>query len=212
MNLENQYWVFDKALPERYCDHLIKYGNQQKESLALTGGLSKKADNGEELNDEEIKNLKKKRDSNIVWLEDKWIYRLIHPYIHVANKNAGWNFQWDFSEACQFTKYKLNQYYDWHCDSWEKAYENDNKNVNYRNKIRKLSVTCQLTDESEYVGGELEFQFRNKDDPTLTVEATESKKKGTIIVFPSHIWHRVKPVTSGNRYSLVIWSLGKPFI
>jgi len=73
-------------------------------------------------------------------------------------------------------------------------------------------VTCQLTDESEYVGGELEFQFRNKDDPTLTVEATESKKKGTIIVFPSDTWHRVKPVTSGNRYSLVIWSLGKPFI
>ena len=25
----------------------------------------------------------------------------------MANINAGWNFQWDFSEACQFTKYKL---------------------------------------------------------------------------------------------------------
>ena len=56
MNLKNQYWVFDKAIPERYCNHLIKYGNQQEDSLALTGGLSQKANKGEKLNDDEIKN------------------------------------------------------------------------------------------------------------------------------------------------------------
>ena len=190
---KNQYWVFDKAIPERYCNHLIKYGNQKQSSLGLTNGITK-------------------RDSNVVWLDDKWIYRLIHPYIHTANRNAGWNFEWDFSESCQFTKYNLNQYYDWHCDSWESPYGEQEKNKNYRGKIRKLSVTCQLTDESEYVGGELEFQFRNREDPTLTVEATEAKRKGTIIVFPSYIWHRVKPITSGTRYSLVLWNLGKPFI
>ena len=39
------------------------------------------------------------------------------------NKNAGWNFDWERSESCQFTKYKLNQYYDWHCDSWDKPYQ-----------------------------------------------------------------------------------------
>ena len=36
---------------------------------------------------------------------------------------AGWNFDWERSESCQFTKYKLNQYYDWHCDSWDKPYD-----------------------------------------------------------------------------------------
>ena len=36
---------------------------------------------------------------------------------------AGWNFDWERSESCQFTKYKLNQYYDWHCDSWDKPYQ-----------------------------------------------------------------------------------------
>ena len=35
--------------------------------------------------------------------------------------------------------------------------------------------------------------------------------KGSIIVFPSFVWHRVKPVTKGTRYSLVIWNLGYPF-
>ena len=35
--------------------------------------------------------------------------------------------------------------------------------------------------------------------------------KGSIIVFPSFVWHRVKRVTKGSRYSLVIWNLGYPF-
>jgi predicted 2-oxoglutarate/Fe(II)-dependent dioxygenase YbiX len=30
-------------------------------------------------------------------------------------------------------------------------------------------------------------------------------------VFPSYIWHRVRPVTKGVRRSLVAWNLGKPF-
>ena len=37
--------------------------------------------------------------------------------------HAGWNFQWDWSESCQFTKYKKGQYYDWHCDSWDRIYK-----------------------------------------------------------------------------------------
>jgi PKHD-type hydroxylase len=35
--------------------------------------------------------------------------------------------------------------------------------------------------------------------------------KGSIIIFPSFVWHRVKPVTEGTRYSLVLWNLGKPY-
>ena len=42
--------------------------------------------------------------------------------LQMANKNAGWNFDWDYSEACQFTIYKKGQYYDWHSDSWDKPY------------------------------------------------------------------------------------------
>ena len=66
----------------------------------------------------------------------------------------------DRSESCQFTKYKQGQYYDWHCDSWDKPYQRKDKNNPDNGKIRKLSMTCQLTDGSEYSGGELEFDFR----------------------------------------------------
>jgi PKHD-type hydroxylase len=166
------------------------------------------------LKKKEILNIKNKRNSNVSWLRDFWIYKEITPYIHQANKLAGWNFNWDYSEPCQFTKYKQNQYYDWHCDS-DIPYNTPN-NIDMHGKIRKLSVTCQLTDGSEYKGGELEFDFRNY-DPHMRDEAKHLRRakeilpKGSIIVFPSFVWHRVKPVTKGTRYSLVMWNLGYPF-
>ena len=209
MNISNYYWYFTSALTPRFCDEVIKYANAQKESIARTGGYDKK-----ELSKEDIKNIQKKRKSDLVWLNDNWIYKELHPYVNEANKNAGWNFEWDRSESCQFTKYKLNQYYDWHCDSWDKPY--DRPGNPEHGKIRKLSMTCQLTDGSEYTGGELEFDFRNydphmRDESKHREQCKEILPKGSIIVFPSFVWHRVKPVISGTRYSLVVWHIGRPF-
>jgi len=209
MNISNHYWYFKSAIPPRICDDIIKHGLSQAETMARTGDYGDK-----ELSKDQIKDMKRKRNSDLVWLNDTWIYKEIHPYLIEANKNAGWNFQWDRSEACQFTKYKLNQYYDWHCDSWNKPY--DKPDTPEHGKIRKLSMTCQLTDGSEYKGGELEFDFRNydphmRDESKHLVKVKEILSKGSIVVFPSHVWHRVKPVTSGTRYSLVVWSIGDPF-
>jgi PKHD-type hydroxylase len=211
MNLQNYYYYFQSALTPRFCDELIKYGTAQQEQLALTGAQTRKVKESENLSEEDLKDLKKKRDSNIVWLNDRWIYKEIQPYIHQANKLAGWNYDWDFSESCQFTKYKLNQFYDWHCDSWEAPYANKD-NPDTFGKIRKLSVTCCLSDPKDYKGGELEFDFRNMDSDKPNVKkCAEITPRGSIVVFPSYVWHRVKPVTKGTRYSLVIWNLGHPF-
>jgi len=211
MNLYHHYFYFKNALTPRFCDELIDYGNRQKEQLALTGGYQEKIEKNQDLSQEELNDLKQKRDSNIVWLNDNWIYKEIHPYIKLANEQAGWNFQWDWSESCQFTKYKLNQYYDWHCDSWELPY-NEPNDLTRHGKIRKLSVTCSLSNPEDYEGGELEFDFRNTDpDKPQVRKCAEIQERGSIVVFPSHVWHRVKPVTKGTRYSLVIWNLGYPF-
>jgi PKHD-type hydroxylase len=211
MNLQNYYYYFQSALTPRFCDELIKYGKSQQEQLALTGGQTDKVNKGKPLDDKDIIDLKKKRDSNIVWLSDRWIFKEIQPFIHQANQLAGWNFEWSFSEACQFTKYKLNQFYDWHADSWETPYANKD-NPDTFGKIRKLSVTCSLSAPEDYEGGELEFDFRNTDpDKPAIRKCAEIKPRGSIVVFPSHVWHRVKPVTKGTRYSLVIWNLGYPF-
>jgi PKHD-type hydroxylase len=211
MNLYNYYWYFKSALTPKFCDDVIRHANAKKEMMARTGGFDRK-----ELSKQDIKNIQKKRKSDLVWLDSTWIYKELHPYVHIANKKAGWNFQWDRSETCQFTKYKLNQYYDWHSDSWDQPYQKKEGDPD-NGKIRKLSMTCQLTDGSEYKGGELEFDFRNydphmRDELKHKVQCKEILPKGSIIVFPSFVWHRVKPVTSGTRYSLVVWHLGKPYI
>ena len=215
MNISNYYWYFKGVLTPKFCDEVIHYANAQKETMAITGGYGRDRDlNQNPLNKQEVLDLKRKRNSDLVWLNDTWIYKELHPYVHEANRAAGWNFEWDRSESCQFTKYKLNQYYDWHCDSWDKPY--DKPDTPEHGKIRKLSMTCQLTDGSEYQGGELEFDFRNydphmRDELKHRVQCKEILPKGSIIVFPSFVWHRVKPVTSGTRYSLVVWHLGQPF-
>ena len=220
MNLKNYYYYFQSALTPRMCYDIVAYGKQHQAEMAVTGGVSKKVETGGKLTNKEIKNIQKKRDSDIVWMNDKWIYDAVHPYIHEANKLAGWNFEWDWSESCQFTKYGVGQYYGWHCDSWEEPYQRkQNEDGTYpidHGKIRKLSVTISLTEPDEYVGGNLEFDFRNqidweRDKKSKIKECTEIRPRGSIIVFPSFVWHRVAPVTKGVRNSLVVWNLGYPF-
>ena len=217
MNLSNCFWYFKSALTSRFCDEVIKYALEKKDTMAITGGYGRDRNlDKKPLDKDEIRNLKHKRNSDLVWLNDTWIYKEIHPFVHEANRSAGWNFEWDRSESCQFTKYKQGQYYDWHSDSWNKPYQRKNQQDPDNGKIRKLSMTCQLTDGSEYKGGELEFDFRNydphmRDESQHKIQCKEILPKGSIIIFPSFVWHRGKPITKGTRYSLVLWHLGYPF-
>jgi PKHD-type hydroxylase len=207
MNLSNHYYYFTSAVPERICDDIVRYGKQLENQLGTTGGYG----DVKKLNQSQIKDLKKKRDSDIVWMSDRWIYNEIQPYVKAANERAGWNFQWDWSEAMQFTKYTKGQYYDWHCDGWDRPYMREGDPSH--GKIRKLSVTLTLSDPKDYKGGELEFDFRNMDPdkkPNIR-KCKEILPKGSLVVFPGFVWHRVCPVKKGSRYSLVIWNLGWPY-
>ena len=208
MLLPNYYWYFQSAIPERICDEIVRYGKQLQNKMALTGAFD---GSEKKMSPQQIKDLKKKRNYDIVWIDSSWVYKEIHPYIHKANKSADWNFQWDWSEPCQFTKYEKGQFYDWHCDSFYKPYNEPNSRRH--GKIRKLSVTVSLSDPKDYKGGELEFDFRDLDPdkkPNIR-RCTEILPKGSLVVFPGFVWHRVCPVKKGSRYSLVIWNLGLPF-
>ena len=208
MNLTNYYRYFQSAVPSRICDEIVKYSKSIQDQLATTGGYG----DPKKLNQQQIKDLKKKRDSDIVWLSERWIYKEVQPYVHQANAAAGWNFQWDHSEACQFTQYKKGQYYDWHCDGWDQPYQRQQGDPS-NGKVRKLSVTLTLSDQKDYKGGELEFDFRNLDPdkkPNIR-KCKEILPKGSLVVFPGFVWHRVCPIKKGTRHSLVMWSLGWPF-
>ena len=70
--------------------------------------------------------------------------------------------------------------------------------------IRKLSISIQLSDPNSYIGGEL--CLYNNENPIIM-----PKKQGQVIMFPSYVLHEVKPVTKGERISLVVWLTGKQF-
>ena len=198
------YWYFEKIIPKNLCNEIIKFGLSKRNVKAWTGDKQP-----HERNKKEIIDSRKIRKSNVAWLSEPWIYEELNQVIHKANQNAGWNYQWDYNEACQFTIYKKGQFYDWHCDNYKEPYK-EHINPNLIGKTRKLSLTLQLSDPKDYSGGELEFDMTvNKNKPYR--EVFKKNSQGTIVVFPSFIEHRVKPVKKGTRYSLVNWSCGYPW-
>ena len=147
------------------------------------------------------------RDSKVTWI-NKWpeLEGYATRLVKFVN-NQHWQYQLDMIEPLQFSHYREGDYYDWHSDHHGSKYIN--------NKIRKISFAINLNED--YEGGEFEFTTLKggKDVPTfntINVNKRENLKKGSMIIFPSHIWHRVKPVTKGIRKSLVGWVVGNPFI
>jgi|TARA_R100001530_G_scaffold13267_1_gene12295 PKHD-type hydroxylase len=193
--LLRDYVFWKQGIPPHICDQILKYGTQLKSESGKIGtatGTTKKD----------------VRDSQISWVNAKWIWDWILDPVRRANESI---FKYNINEVedAQFTKYTAGQFYDWHVDIKED--EPDNIAKNY---CRKLSIIIPLSDPSEYEGGNIEFRSLHcspdgKYAPPL-ISKDEFKEKGTLLIFPSIIWHRVKPVTKGTRYSLVAW-WGGPF-
>ena len=121
-----------------------------------------------------------------------------------ANEEAGWKYDIVAAESCQITRYTKDGFYTWHKDgigSHNEVYDNPEQPFLHGN-TRKLSMSIVLNDE--YEGGDFEMSGLKEPLPRL--------EKGSIIVFPSFIDHRVTPVTKGTRYSLVTWFVGPPFV
>ena len=105
MNFNNQYCAFKKGLPIEFCNKIISQATNQNKNKASVSNKDST-----------------KRISNITWLDESWIYETLKPYIDKANKDCGWNLQWDYTEKAQFTEYEKGQYYKWHIDQLDKPY------------------------------------------------------------------------------------------
>lgn len=69
---------------------------------------------------------------------------------------------------------------------------------------RKLTVSLQLSDPTQYEGCELQVRGGHRID-------VAPKERGIIVAFPANLLHRVTPITSGVRKSLVAWAAGPEF-
>ena len=138
----------------------------------------------------------KTRTSHISWIPFKKMPDMYKDIEKTMNKTNGNHFGFDgmqITEMAQYTEYPSGGFYDWHMDS--------DVNFVHEPTVRKISMTCLLSHESEFEGGELE------------IEKEENKVKlvqGQAIFFASFIRHRVAPVTKGVRKSLVMWFGGPP--
>ena len=190
--------IFENAFTEEDCNYILSFSDDNFKQAEL--GENNTLDN-------------KIRKSETKFMSDKKIYNKLNSFFMEANKMGNWNFQFDWFEPAQITKYSVDNYYQWHCDDHDKIYPNTHDNLNFRNKIRKISCSLLLSDINEYSGGSLEFaipQPRNGDLVFKNIKLNPLNK-GTLIIFPSFINHKVNVVTNGCRYSLVVWALGKPY-
>jgi PKHD-type hydroxylase len=137
-------------------------------------------------------NTDKFRKSNIKWLpfdsKWEWVIDKIMSQVTEAN-NAIWNFELkSIIDNIQYTEYEGNGgHYDWHLDIGPGSISH-----------RKISIVVQLSDPNDYVGGDLQIM-------TGSEYTTIPRGKGNVVIFPSFLLHRVVPLTSGNRKSLVLW-------
>jgi PKHD-type hydroxylase len=176
-----------------YCfDQVISLENIDKLRTIL---------DGKQLHDAEIGGgdvNKVKRSSRVYWLpkteEFVEIYKTFQELVGKCNSEFYKFNITEISEHIQYTVYNSTEqgHYDWHVD------------MGPNKARRKLSLVCQISDPSEYEGGELQINAGEIMIP--------EKTKGTVIIFPSYLLHRVTPVTKGTRRSLVLWIEGPAFI
>ena len=178
------------------------------------------------------------RQSDVKWIQHgamgEALDNKICEGINSCNNISGWNFAWSEVEPHQFTVYHHREDYDkewsdavkdgsavpgdhytWHQDSGP---FDQGQQPGF---IRKLSSTIQLSAPDDYEGGQFQYIDPNgifdslKDnsrkydiDQHIKTVGHSAKARGSLIVFPSYMYHQVKPVTKGTRISLVSWFHG----
>lgn len=122
------------------------------------------------------------RNSDVYWIPSDGEIKLILNRIHEKFSLDYWGYG-DLAppKRIQLTHYKQGGHYKWHRD------------IGRASPNRRVSVVLTLSED--YQGCELEFHDRAKLEQSL----------GMITLFDSDTLHRVTPLISGERWSLVYW-------
>jgi len=169
------------------CERIIELGNK----LELTAGTVGSSDQNHTVNLE-------LRSATIGWFDSSSpdyfeIYKRLSDVVERANERF-WGFDLNYLEAAQFTHYsKPGDHQDTHMDT---GYVGDH--------YRKLTIVVQLSDPETYTGCDLNLQLAHELEPI-------DRDQGCVIIFPSFFLHKVTPLLTGQRYSLVSWVCGAPF-
>lgn len=186
---------WDGLFTDEELDQIVEYCDEQ----GLERGLTVKSEGQSPEEDVRKSNVKfHNYNENTQFIFDKmnWVIQEMN--------NRFYNFDINGWESFQYGTYdgKEGGKYDWHMDMIM-----GNKRGDEMYLTRKLSVVMLLTEPGvDFEGGEFQINGSSESKPDVP-----ELKKGRIIAFPSWMVHRVMPVTSGVRKSIVIWVLGPKF-
>lgn len=161
-------------------------GYKKNAFTALLGGLNEKR----EMVSYADENMRK---SDIYFpssLEARRTYNVIQSLI--IEEYAGKKLDVAQISEVQFVHYPLGGKFNWHHDI-----------LGLRPgeiKTRGLTFSMNLSDSDEYEGGNLTLKL--SEDKTMSL----GREKGSWIVFPSFIRHKVDEITRGSRDAIVVWS------
>lgn len=177
-----EHWAYmPNVFTPDECNQIIAMGKNKKQGTM----------------DGELRTDSEYRDSKVEFIiptdTNKWAYAKTSAAVMELNSRY-FNFDlFGFDEPLQLTEYNApSGKYKKHLDS------------SIGICVRKLSVVVQLSDPSEYEGGDLQIHIN---DTPIGLH----REQGMALVFPSYILHEVTPVTKGTRHSLVGWTSGEPF-
>ena len=189
--------VAPDAFSKEECEEIISDGstNLWEEAKAYKIANDKEDPYGES---------SKRRVSDVTWIDISkpkfnWIYDRIVGYVENTNNNV-WRYDLPkpyLVQGLQLGKYKKDSHFDWHTD-----YSAGSAST------RRITLVVQLTNPNEYEGGKFEIFNGNR----KTEMDHMLNNQGNMLLFPSHIWHKVTPLTKGVRFSLTGWILGNTII
>lgn len=187
----NTFYYFKNVFDDKMISDLTSYVTQNHQFSKGRTGVSElgNVSDSYETNNRDIAYLGPNQDT-------KWLYDLLFPLSLEANDKV---FKFDIDTVTDPIHYVIypqdGGHLDWHMDVGA-----------YAVNRRKLAMTVQLSDSSDYEGGDFEIWMGGKDR-----FVTVPREKGDIVVFPTFCMHRVKPITKGERRCLVFWTGGRPF-
>jgi len=183
--MRTYYRWLDEVLTDEECEEIIRFGTANLET-AFTQG-DKKGNRKHRIASW------LKRKSQVSWVDagsdlDPLMNRLVNTLLAVSRDEYFVNL--DYVESIQFTRYDGGlARYGWHMDSSDKGTA----------ASRIMSATVELSDPNDYVGGNLKINIGGKN-------WVAEKERGRMIIFPSAFPHKVTPVLTGTRHSLVLWA------
>jgi len=192
----DSHWYLQSHVYESHCWNTNVFNSEELQKIITIGrrlGINRAQTGGAG------ENCLDHRRSFNSWISPnqhtKWIYERLANLIIQNNENY-FKFDLTMIETLQFTYYNSteNGCYKPHIDpqTWPLPHN------------RKLSLVVQLSDPSEYEGGNLLLHTSHN---PINIQ----KEKGMVVCFPSYTLHEVTPVTKGERYSLVAWVHGPAF-